>query len=168
MGLSGSITLGTSLAYTPSTIPDLSSPTDRLALAVELAFTDGTGAGQANRLWHDKRTVNASTNDDIDLAGVLADVYGTTITLARVKALIIQHVSGTNALTIGGAPTNPWISWLLATGDGVILRPSGLLVLATNEATGYTVTGGSADVLRVANGAGNPVDYKITILGATA
>lgn len=166
--LSGSITLGTSLAYTPATIPDLSSPADRLALAIELAFTDGSGAGQANRLWHDRRTLAQSTNDDIDLTGVLADVYGTTITLARVKALIIQHVSGTNALTIGGSPTNPWISWLAASGDGVVLRPSGLLVLATNEATGYTVTASSADVLRVANGAGTSVDYKITILGATA
>lgn len=166
--LSGSITLGTSLAYTPATIPDLSSPADRLALAVELAFTDGSGAGQANRLWHDRRTVAQSTNDDIDLAGVLADVYGTTITLARVKALIIQHVSGTNPLTIGVSPTNPWISWVAASGDGVVLRPSGLLVLATNEATGYTVTAGSADVLRVANGAGTSVDYKITVVGATA
>lgn len=169
MALTGSLTVAANLRYTPATLPELSSPSDQLARTLAITIADGSGAGQANQLWHDQRIVTASTNDDLDLAGSLTDVFGQTIALARVKALILQHKAGSNVLTVGGSPANPWISWLAASGDGVILRPNGGIIAAiAPDATGYVVTAGTGDILRVANGAGSSVTYDIYLVGANA
>ena len=45
-------------------------------------ITDGTTANKADLLYADERTVTTGADDDIDLAGVLTDAFGTTITAA--------------------------------------------------------------------------------------
>lgn len=131
---------------------------------IQAALTDGTGAGQADRLFTDQRTI--STNDDLDLAGVLVDAMGTTLTFARIKALYIEALAAnTNPITIG-AGTNPWATFLNAAGTAT-LRPGGFLVAyAGSDATGWTVTAGTGDILRL-SATGSQV-YNIGILGCSA
>lgn len=139
--------------------------------AKRLALTTGTAAGQADRLYAATRTIAPSSNEDLDLAGVLTDEFGTVITFARVKALFVQAaLANANNVIVGAAAATQWAALLNATGT-VTLRPdAGILAWAgTADAIGYSVGAGATDLLRVANsGAGTPVTYDIVIIGASA
>lgn len=138
-------------------------------------LTDGTSANQADIFWADERTVNASTNDDIDLAGALSDTFGTTVAAAEIVALLIIHeaidgTANTSDLTIGNAGSNPWEGVLDGTSPTIgPIKPGGVVFIGSPNAAGIgAVTGGSADVLRVANGSGASATYQIAVLARTA
>lgn len=148
---------------------DLGTPSFVPTLSKTLAYTNGTAADKADLLFMDERSVNSASNDDIDLAGVLADVYGSTITAAEIVGMIISSAAAnTTTLTIG-AGSNPWITWLAATGDGIKVPPGGVFCLFGKDATALgAVTAGTGDILRVANGSGAAATYEIAILGRSA
>jgi hypothetical protein len=141
-----------------------------LAYSKAYQFATGVGAGQADQLVADQRTINASSNDDVDLAGSLINAVGDTVTFARIKGLIVEHVSGTNTLIMGGGASNPVTTILGGTTPTLTIRPGGLLVLLSpSETTGYLVTAATADILRFTNGgAGSSVVYNLIVIGATA
>jgi hypothetical protein len=133
----------------------------------DLVLADGTGAAQADRVFSDTRTIAASSNDDLDLAGVLADAFGTVITFARIKGLYIAAAAANTNNVIVGAGTNPWNTWLNTAGT-VTLRPGEWVAGAVGDAVGHTVTAATGDILRIANsGAGTTVNYDIIIIGAS-
>lgn len=168
MGLTSSLSVGVSAKLvTPN---DLGEAIATISKAYSVALTDGALAGQANRMWSDQRTLAASANEDLDLAGVLVDPLGSTVTLARVKALIVSAAAlNTNNVVLGGAATNPFASLFGAGTHTLIVRPGATLALicGSADATGYAVTAGTGDLLRIANsGAGTPVTYDIIVIGA--
>ncbi|MEV1079874.1 hypothetical protein AB0I98_16755 [Streptomyces sp. NPDC050211] len=150
---------------------DLGSAKAPFRLQRSVTLGSGTGAGKADRVWSDRRTIAASGADDLDLAGVLVDAFGSAITFARIKGLFIAAAEeNTNNVVIGADATSPWATLLNATGT-VVLRPGAAcgFMAGGADATAYAVTAGTGDVLQVANsGAGTPVDYDILIIGASA
>jgi hypothetical protein len=140
-----------------------------LSRAVTLA--SGTGAGKADKVFQARRTIAASGTDDLDLAGVLTDALGATITFARIKGLFIAAAVGnTNNLVVGNSTSNTWATLLNATGT-VTLRPGAALaaVAGPADATAWGVTASTGDILRIANsGGGSTVAYDICIVGASA
>ncbi len=149
---------------------DLATATAPLGFTRAVALATGTGANQADRIFHDTRTLTASANEDLDLAGVLVDAFGATLTFARVKALVIAaDAANTNNVIVGNAATNPFLTWVGAATHTVTVRPGGMLALACSDATAYAVTAGTGDLLRIANsGAGTSVTYSIVLVGASA
>jgi len=137
-----------------------------------VSFQNGTAAGQANKLFADTRTIAASSNDDLDLNGLLTDAFGGTLSLLRVKALIVAAAAGnTNDVVVGGAASNGWITPFGSSTDKVKIKPGAVMALFAGlaDATAWTVTAATGDVLRIANGgAGTPVTYDIVIIGADA
>lgn len=148
---------------------DLGNALFQPSLNKKLEFSNGVGSGQADLLFTDERTVGISSNDDIDLAGVLSDVAGQTITAVEMVALaIVADSTNVNSLSVGGG-SNPWISSWLATGDGIKVPPNGLFVIGGYDAAGLgAVVAATGDILRIANGAGTTSKYKIIILARTA
>ena len=145
---------------------DLGTASRTLNKSYRQAFTSGTGANQANQMFADTRTVSGSSNDDLDLAGVLTDGLGNTITFTSIKAIIINSVTANgDALHITDDGVSGFISWLGATGDIVKLRPGGSFMITNPEANGYAVTAGTADILRIANQDAGAATYDITIIG---
>lgn len=138
-------------------------------LAKSFAWPNGTGANQADRIFTDIRTLGASGAEDLDLAGVLTDGLGNTISFARVRALIVAaDVGNTNNVIVGGASSNGFISWVGAATHTVTVRPGGLLVLVAPDAPAYAVTAATADLLHIANSAGTTgVTYSVAIIGAS-
>jgi hypothetical protein len=166
MALSTKINLRVAAALTDAL--DLSTATDPLAYEKRLTWLSGTGADQASILWHDQRTVAASTDEDLDLAGVLTDAFGNTLTFARVKGLLVAAAAA-NAnnvvVTSDGAAGVPGL--FAALGDGVVVRPAGLFLWVAPDATGAVVTPTTGDLLNFANsGSGTGVTYDVIILGA--
>lgn len=140
----------------------------------ELQTTDGTTANKADILFIDERSVATASNDDIDLAGSLSDAYGATITAAEIVAIFIINeakdgTANTTDLTIGGA-TSPFVGFLGGTTPTIgPIKPGGFVMIGAGDAAGIgTVTGGSADELRIANSSGATATYQIAIVARTA
>jgi hypothetical protein len=149
---------------------DLNTPSSPLDYAVNTVLASGVGADQADRIFHDQRTLAASTSENLDLAGVLVDAFGAVLTFARVKGIIVAPAAGnTNAVEVGGV-ANGLAGWVGdATSDKVVVRKGGLFLLLAPDAVAYPVTAGTADLIKIANsGAGTPVTYDVVIIGASA
>lgn len=148
---------------------DFGAPVSEPRFSQQVSLASGTGAGQADRVWADRRTLAASASEDLDLTGTLVDALGATLTLARVKALYVAaSASNTNDVVLGGAASSAWSALLGATGT-VTVKPGGVLLVVAPGATAYPVTAGTGDLLKVANsGAGSSVTYDICIVGSSA
>ncbi|MFJ2292101.1 hypothetical protein ACIOG7_10370 [Streptomyces sp. NPDC087894] len=170
MPLSGATLAVAAFAEQTSSI-DLGTSRAPQSLARSLSLANGTGAGKADRVFSDRRTLAASGTEDLDLAGVLVDAFGATITFARIKGLVIAAAAGnTNNVVVGAASSNPWSTLLGATGT-LLVRPGAFVAVGTGaaDATGYAVTASTGDLLKIANSSsGSAVTYDIHIIGASA
>lgn len=166
--LSGEIIVKALLNYRNAL--DLDTVKDDLAKTYTKKFTNGSGLNQADLIWHDQRTLSASASENLDLAAVLTDAFGTTLTFLRVKALIIAAAAGnTNNVEVGGHATAAFVNWVKDATDIVVVRPGGVLCLIAPDATAYAVTATTGDMLKVANSAGSTsVTYDVIIVGASA
>ena len=168
MGLNSKLAVRLDAVY--DTPLDLATVTMPLTIDKQVRLASGTGAGQADRIWSDTRTLAASGTENIDLAGVLTDpLTGATITFARIKKILVTaataNVNNVNVIreAANGAPI------FLALGDGVPIRPGGGIALWAVDAVAYQVTPATGDLLTFTNsGAGTPVTYDITIIGSSA
>lgn len=136
-----------------------------------VAWIQGTGSGQADRIYYAERTLTAGSNETLDLAGVLLDVYGNTLTFAKVYAIAVKNVNTLAAkLEIGPNATNGFGVdgfWGAAAHRNVVNISSGVLVFYSPA--GVAVTAGTADLLYAENKSGsNALTYRIAILGTSA
>lgn len=148
---------------------DLSTPSSLLKLAQQMNFTQGAGAGQSDMIWHDQRTITASSTDSLDLAGTaLQSPFGANLTFARIKLLLVRAATGnTNNVNVT-RPASNGVPWVLAAGDGVPVLPGGLFFWYAPSAAGIAVTAGTGDLIDIVNsGAGTSVTYDIVIVGAS-
>jgi hypothetical protein len=162
MALQGSIKV---IANFTNTLAQSVSTNSSLAqLAATLAYVDGSGAAQANKIWAPitQYSVAQSTNTDIDLAGSLVGTYGTVV-FAALKGLVIKAGDANlGNLTIGNV-SNGITAFLGAATHSIILQPGGVFAIASPGASGYSLTAGTADLLRVAS-AGTTGTYTWDIL----
>lgn len=148
---------------------DIGDATFPVAVTQALSFLNGTGAGMADLIFTDTRTLTASATEDLDLAGSLTDAYGVTMTFARIKALIVIAAAGnTNNVNVI-RPASNGVPLFLAASDGLPVRPGGLLAWGCTDATGVAVTAASGDLITFTNSAGTTsVTYTVVIIGASA
>jgi hypothetical protein len=167
MSLTTNILVG--IAATLQGSNDLGTPVFPLSKKDETALANGTGSSQADLLFADQRTIAASDNEDLDLAGSLTDPLGSTLTFAAVKAIYIKAAAGnTNDVQVSPASSNGFLGPFADASDQIDLPPGGALLL-TAPADGWTVTGGTGDLLNVANsGAGTSVTYDIVVVGTSS
>lgn len=149
---------------------DLATSVNELNYPKLFQWASGTAANQADRVYHDQRTLTASATENLDLAGSLLDPFNNTITFARIKLLMVYAALGnTNLVQVGGAASNAFINWVANSSDIINVRPGGLLLLAAPDVTGYAVTAGTGDILKMTNSAGSTsVTYDIVLVGASA
>ncbi|WP_422057707.1 hypothetical protein [Sphingomonas sp.] len=165
-GIRGDIRIAINLTQTGEA--DLGTPRVPVAIDEVLSFIPGTAAvNQANALFKDTRTISASSNENLDLAGVLTDSLGATITAAEVVAIYIKAAAAnTNSVVLTRPASNSFAGPILAASDGITLAP-GAAMMITNGA-GWGVTGSTGDLLNVANSSsGSSVSYDIVIVGRT-
>jgi hypothetical protein len=147
---------------------DLATGTVPLSVEARIPLASGTGANQADRIFHDRRTITASGTDSLDLAGVLTDAFGATITFAKLKAVVVKAAAGnTNNVNVTRPAVNG-VPWFLAAGDGIPVLPGGAFSWVAPGA-GVTVTAATGDLIDIVNsGAGTSVTYDIIIIGTSA
>jgi hypothetical protein len=159
-----------SVVATETATADLASPSAAVVYKKEFTWANGTGADQGDLIFSDQRTLTASATENLDLAGVLTNQFGATLTFARVNAIAVCAASAnTNNVLVGGAATNAFVNWVSDATDVVAIRPGGCVVLVARDATGYAVTAGTGDILKVTNSAGSTsVVYDVLIVGRSA
>lgn len=153
---------------------DLTAALDLVTASVPLSkdyvnrLATGVASGQADKIFHDQRTLAASGTENLDLAGSLVDAFGATITFVKLKAIIVKaastNVNNVNVIREGtnGAPL------FLALADGIPVLPDGIFAWVAPGA-GITVTAGTGDLLTFTNsGAGTSVTYDIVLVGTSA
>ena len=128
-------------------------------------FTPGNAAvGKADLMYTATRTLSASSSEELDLAGALADAFGATITATEVVALVVEAAAGnTNNVVIGGAASNAFLGPFGAAAHTLAIKPGQYIALT--DVQGWAVTAGTGDLLKVANSSsGTPVTYTITVI----
>lgn len=169
MGVTSTLSIAASVLQTKAL--DLTAAEDSLAFRRAVNLLSGTAAGQADKVFHDRRVLAASGTEDLDLAGVLSDAFGVAITFARVKGLFISAAAANaNNVVVGAASATQWATLLNAAGT-VTLRPGATFaaIAGAADATAYAVGAGTGDLLKIANSAGGtPVTYDIVVVGASA
>lgn len=143
---------------------DLATAKDRLEKTFEQLFTSGTGSGQANKQFHDTRSLDDGANESLDLAGGLTDQFGNALTFTKVKFLFIANTSTTQTLSVGGGGVNSFINWVADATDIVKIGPGAKAMLVCDPA-GVTVTAATGDLLKILNSAGAACTYDIVIWG---
>jgi hypothetical protein len=170
MSLASRISLAVNANYTAAL--DLATSTNQLLKTYEAVLATGTGAGQADKIFHDTRTLAASGTEDLDLAGVLTDAFGASITFVKIKALIVSAAAGnTNNVLVGGVAAGLSSIITPQTTGIVVVRPGATFAVFAGQAdsAGYAVTATTADLLHVANSSsGTSVTYDVIVIGTSA
>lgn len=148
---------------------DLVSVTAPLSLTQRITLTDGSGLNQANMVFSDRRSLNASATEDLDLAGSLVGNFGDTLTFARIKGLIVVASSANTNNVQVTRPAANGVPLFLAAGDGIPVLPGGAFAWFSPNAAGVAVTAGTGDLITFTNSAGSTsVTYDVVIIGASA
>ncbi|MCX5888062.1 MAG: hypothetical protein NTY36_01255 [Deltaproteobacteria bacterium] len=166
MGLN-SAQLSIILQHKNSNSLDYRALIDEVNQSLSQQFAAGTGSAQADLVYGPvKRTLAGGASESLDLAGGgLVDAFGNALNFAKVRAIVIQNLSGAKILTVGN-DANPLV-FLGAGANTAVLAPTAKLAM-DNPVTGWPVTPGTGDKLKVANNAGDPCDYLIWIVGTSA
>lgn len=150
---------------------DLSTVADASQVSYARSLSDGTGADQADKIWHDSRTVSAGASDDLDMTALPQSIFGGTIniSLSKVKALLIVNTSTTTGdqLRVGGAPANSFSAPFNGVAASLALVGPDSPLLLSNKRDGWTVTPGTGDILRIHNPTSNAITYRIVIVGVS-
>jgi len=132
----------------------------------DVALAYGNGYARADIAFSDIRALGPSTNESLDLAGVLTDAFGQTITAAKVKAIEIENPEASlSTITVGGAASNTFNGPFSGPTFTIDLKPGDKAVFVSR--TGWIVTATTGDLLKVANGAGGGVSYIIKIIASS-
>lgn len=157
------------LTGTRQNVGDLETANVTLAKTITHALTNGTSDKQADVIFSDTRTLTTGANETLNLAGSLVDsAFGSTLTFVNIKAIMIfSKLDANRVLTVGGAASNGFATPFGASTDTIKINPGGSLVLIAPN-TGYAVTAGTGDLLKIANASGGSTTYDIIIIGTSA
>ena len=128
------------------------------------AFTDGTGAGQAQIVWSDSGTAT-TTPTDLNLAALpdTRDGAAVTVTFTAVKAVFVRNKSTTNALNVGGSFALTAAAVFPATVLYQVAAGGCYCVVSPTD-EGITINPNGVRIARVAAASGT-ADYDIVFIG---
>jgi hypothetical protein len=167
MTLVSSVAVNVSGNY--SIAADLATKTCNLLKTYSSALASGTGAAQADLVFHDRRTLAASATEDLDLAGSLVDLLtGAPMAFARLKAiLVVAAAANVNSVVVSRPATNGVP--ILSVSGAVSVPPNGVFLLHAPGAAGFLVTAATGDLITFTNSAaGSSVTYDVVLIGASA
>jgi len=164
MGCSGTIGVSIDVLET-STTNTIGPAKDNVNTSVSIAWTDGSGANQANKQWSKTATLTA-TSATFDLSS-LTGTFG-TVTFTKIKALILINTSTTDGamLTVGNAASNVWSAPFGGSTQTVKVGPGSCLILSamTAQSSGPWTVDSSNKNLKIDAGAAT-ITYKLILIG---
>jgi hypothetical protein len=141
---------------------------DTVKLTHEAIYTT-TDINQAVALY--SQAIGALSVVDLDLVGSLLNAYGEAANFSTIMALEIKNTSVTAVLKVGNAAAaNGWYAMFGNSSDLLTLRPGTAFKISapSGDTTGYAVTAGTADILRITEGASSAGTFDLIITGRKA
>ena len=130
-----------------------------------LSLANGTGADQANLHYIDGFSIASGGNTTYDVAGSLSDDLGQSAVFSAIKAImVIADDTNTTDLTIGNG-TNGFDGPFDDATATVTLKPGACMLITNPSAAGWAITGGSNDVIKIANGSGATATGTLVVIG---
>lgn len=140
----------------------------------KLSFAFGTAVNQVNLMYAERLTITATNSGTIDLFSALTDIFGDTITISEVIALVVHNRSNVadSSLDADCTITGTFVIGTLIAGTptGVPLQSRGCLISCSPQA-GITIVDGTGDSVIVTNnesGGGNTASVDVFIFARTA
>lgn len=153
---------------------DLDSVVSALDKSFSIAFSNGSGAYQANNRWADERTLLTATNENLDFAGgSLSNSLGGALTFTEIKLIIFYGpTTNTGNLTVS-SPAATGVPFIAATGGTTptpkfTLVPGGLFIFGNPSDAGIIVTAGTGDIINIDNATGASQVYQVIVFGVAA
>jgi hypothetical protein len=97
------------------------------------------------------------------------DANGRALDFVRIKQIVVRAaITNAGSIQIGNAGANTFTGPFSAATGAINLTPGDVFNVSRFDATGWAVTAGTADILRIANLVGSTVSYDIVIVGCDA
>lgn len=135
-------------------------------------LTSGVAADMADVVYADEFTLAGSASSVLDLAGSMTDIQGAAFLPAKIKLIYVEADAANNIANnlqlIATASTG--VPFLLALGDGIVIKPGGIALLYAPTLAGLaTVTATTGDQITLTNSAAtNTITGRIVIIGTSA
>lgn len=127
-------------------------------------YATGTSANQQDLVYSTTDTQTGAQTWNLD--ALTSEATGAAVAFANISGFIVQNNSTTAAETITiGAGSNPWITWLNATGDAVVIGPGGVFVW-TSPVDAAAITASTGDILTLTMSAS--LEFSLLIWGQSA
>ncbi len=142
---------------------DLNTILDTLNINTGIHWTFGTGANQANLLWHDSRSTDA-TGETINVynGGTEKNAFGTALTMTAIKLLYIENTHATLTLEVlGGSSAD--VAICANNSDIIEVPPGGFLFWTCPTAAGIVTT--TNKNIKLASKAAGTITFDIVLLG---
>lgn len=141
---------------------------DSNTITLNGSLNDGNGDGEADLVYHSAETLPSGASVLLDVYGTLTNAFGETIRMSAVKCLAVKHKGSLGTLTVGGG-ANAITSFWETNGDSLVIQGEGGIVLWADEDTGYAVTSGTAENIRITHNGDTAQDitYEILIIGVS-
>lgn len=143
----------------------INGATSDLRRRYELQWSQGTSAGNVDKVYQDELTVS-TTPTDLDLAGgsnVKDPASQDDQTFSKLHAIIVKNSDSTNDVTIGGDAAG--VPIFDDTSDAVTLAPGEVFVWTAASGTdGVDVTATTGDIIQIAGSAAD-TQVEITLIG---
>jgi hypothetical protein len=133
---------------------------DEHSTSARRSWTDGTGAGAANKEYDTGLATLGGSADSIDLSGSLVNAINESVVFTKV-ALFELYCPSTNTGTVNfGGGSTPWNTAIIGT---LAMPPGSRLLCQAEVGTVWTVSAGTADLLRVSGTSGDK--YQVFLAG---
>ena len=166
------VSLSCSLDWLFNEALDLSTVSDSHRFKWAKDWTDGTGTGNANLIWHYQGSIAAGSHAH-DLIALPQTFYGTgaTFNFDRIKALIIVNTSTTAGDDIYLDQTNTGDDWDTnapwSSGTQLDIPADSFVFFADQYGSGWNPSSANSVINIDYDGAGTII-YKLIVIGLTA
>lgn len=145
---------------------DMSTPQDNLTRKAQINWSNGAGASQADRQYHDQRILGVGSHDDLNLvSGALLDGLGQAIALSRVKQAYIKASDANSGNLIFANSHGTMFRGPM--GSAHLLQPGAVnMWVAPNS--GFAITSGTNHTLRISNVSSASASYDLILTGVSS
>lgn len=161
--ISGTVRVWPQIVHTKSN--GVAVAVETVGQIIEQAVVYGTNANQMTK-WA-SRTVSLTNGEAVtySLLGGISNAFGDALTFSRVNWISISAPSANaNDITVGGASADPFVGWIGGTAPTATVRPGGIVMAYSPDATGYLVETNNYQ-LKILNAGTNAVTFNLYIGG---
>ncbi len=156
---------------------DLGTSKNLLQMSKLIQLTFGATALKGNQIFHNRDVLDADEVVSLDLAGGLTNVFGDTITFAKVRALLVintsdvidlTHTAASLSVISVGGNANAFDGPFSDSTDIINIAAGNFFAATRNDLTGWPVTGATGDILDITETSTLEGMYDIVIIGEEA